>query len=268
MRTILFLSFFFLIVACKVEVPAPPVVEEVCQSLSQWDCAWELAIKSKLPADLIEVPQARMGAYCPRWDKLSNDQKKSFWALLWYAVAKYESERNPKTMYWEKTQGIDEVTKQIAISEGLLQLSYQDDPWLHCGFDYAKDKDAHLVDVSNKPKNKQSWVSSFSKTINDPVLNLVCGGKIASHHLARFKGTLQEVLGKYWSTIRDRTPEILAILKLEISECYTPTEIVAPRASGVAFARHVFSLLDLQPSRETPVLPHTNIGASYSKTAR
>ncbi|MES2855924.1 MAG: hypothetical protein V4692_08670, partial [Bdellovibrionota bacterium] len=65
--------------------------------------------------------------FCPAYSKLSTDDKLNFWAQLIAAMSKYESGFKPTTRYVETTMGTDPVTGKQSVSEGLLQLSYQDE---------------------------------------------------------------------------------------------------------------------------------------------
>ncbi|MGZ3710606.1 MAG: hypothetical protein ACXVBE_02575 [Bdellovibrionota bacterium] len=129
-----------------------------------------------------------MASFCPAYSSLNQDQKISFWVYLVSAVTKYESGFDPTNRYKESTMGTDPVTKQPVYSEGLLQLSYQDQRnYSFCNeFDWNKDK----LLAARDPK----------KTILDPYKNLKCGIQILNkivgiHHAIAFGS------GHYWSTL-------------------------------------------------------------------
>lgn len=132
--------------------------------------------------------------YCPRYRSLSENQKTNFWVYLVSAMVKYESSFNPLTRYTESTMGIDQVTKRQVVSEGLLQLSYQDGLWYtFCNqFNWATDK--YLSPTSSR------------KTILSPYKNLRCGIRI----LDRLVGRKQYIAfnsGHYWSVLRPANPK-------------------------------------------------------------
>lgn len=222
------IAAFVLAIGCQqvpVQPPAdpPPVVSEPPpqtpppvsgECMKGWPCSWDDAVMSSVGPKQLAVPAAYMSTYCPKWGSLSDAQKLLFWRDLWWAVAKFESSRNPWTMYWEKTMGNDDVTGLITVSEGLTQLSYQDEPWAKCGFDWKKDKDAHTADIKDKPVGKSSWLSKRQKTINEPERNLICANKIAVIRLTKSTSkTFTAIMGAYWAAIRDKTPQIVAEMK-------------------------------------------------------
>ena len=56
-----------------------------------------------LGGDLLSMESPRDAAeYCPRFSKLTRDQRKAFYVKLISAIAKLESDLNPKTTYKEK----------------------------------------------------------------------------------------------------------------------------------------------------------------------
>lgn len=225
----LFSLAFMISIACtkKTEAPpaTPPPTQQPAEPISHdcmagWPCEWDDAVMSSVGAKQLDISAERIKYYCPKWGTLTGGQKKMFWRNFWWAVAKYESSRNPKTMYWEKTQGTDKITGLIVTSDGLLQLSYADSEWAKCGFDFKKDKDAHTADVKSKPTGKPSWLSTHDKTINDPMLNLKCANNIANYHLTKSTTkTLRDVLGAYWAAIRDHGEDLLAELRIRDDVC-------------------------------------------------
>nr|BFD62542.1 hypothetical protein BdHM001_12230 [Bdellovibrio sp. HM001] len=129
-----------------------------------------------------------MDRFCPRYDRLDNNQRANVWAALFSAMAKYESAYDPTSRMHETTMGTDPVTGNPVYSEGLLQLSYQDVRWARwCEFDWNKDK--HLS--SKDPK----------KTILDPYKNLYCGVGIMARQIKN-KGAITVGSGAYWAVIK------------------------------------------------------------------
>jgi hypothetical protein len=191
----------------------------------EWPTDYELAIHGAVTSAMTSMSNEQMTPMCPKWKSLSEIQRKQFYADLLFATTKFESNYSPISMYWEKTMDADDVTGEITISEGLLQLSYQDEPWAKCGFDYKKDKDKHLADLKNRVKlNKQSWKSLHpDKTILNPERNLICGIKIMNYRVNHKKlqgQEFQKMMGAYWAAIRDHGPEIKSMMKARGSECF------------------------------------------------
>jgi hypothetical protein len=133
-------------------------------------------------------------SFCPAYKSLSTLNKLNFWSQLIAAMAKYESGFNPVSRYTESTMGTDPVTGKQIVSEGLLQLSYQDErnysgvlPAGVCDFNYAKDKLLSSTDIR--------------RTILDPKTNLTCGVFILGRQVTRY-GKIGITSGAYWSVLR------------------------------------------------------------------
>ncbi len=148
--------------------------------------------------------------FCPKYRTLNDNQRLNFWGQLFAGMAKFESSWNPATRMIETTMGIDPVTGQQVASEGLLQLSYQDERsyGFNCGFDWNRDR---LLGV-NDPR----------KTIFDPKLNLRCGIKIMARQLKN-KRAISLSSGVYWAVLKidgryTKISEISAITK-KITAC-------------------------------------------------
>jgi Transglycosylase SLT domain len=127
--------------------------------------------------------------FCPQFDSLNQAQRINFWGQFFAALAKPESGWNPTSQMVESNQGIDPVTKNQVMSEGLLQLSYQDEKSydLDCGFDWGRDSQLAQNDAR--------------KTILNPLLNLRCGVKIMAHRL-RKDSVITKETGVYWAVLR------------------------------------------------------------------
>ena len=128
--------------------------------------------------------------FCPNYRVITKNQRLNFWGQFFAALAEHESSWNPTSRYVEKNfKNKDSVTKESVVSEGLLQLSYQDEKsyGLNCGFDWAKDR---LL----SPKDPR-------KTIFNPYLNLRCGMKIMMHQLKKY-GRLTLEKNVYWAVIK------------------------------------------------------------------
>jgi len=134
-------------------------------------------------ADDIEV-------FCPTYRKLNEQQRLNFWGQFFAALAYHESGWNPVSRAIEANfTYLDSVTKQPVVSEGLLQLSYQDERSyrINCDFDWNKDKTLAVKD----PK----------KTILDPYNNLRCGIKIMSIQLKKYRAITMSS-NVYWAVLK------------------------------------------------------------------
>jgi hypothetical protein len=134
-------------------------------------------------ADDIEI-------FCPTYRKLNEQQRLNFWGQFFASLAYHESGWNPVSRMVESNFSYkDSVTKMPVVSEGLLQLSYQDESSyrIDCGFDWDKDKTLALKD----PK----------KTILDPHKNLRCGIKIMSIRLKKYRSITMSS-NVYWAVLK------------------------------------------------------------------
>lgn len=186
-----------------------------------WNAEFEKELKQAVPEVLLNLKPIVLKDYCPNWDNLNLDARRQAFVDIAYGVARFESAYNPLTLFWEKGQGKDSVTGEIVLSEGLMQLSYADSKWAKCGFDYKKDKEMHLKDLAMRG-TRQSWVSEHaSKTILEPKRNVVCAFNIMAFRAKRnVDRDFKLNMGAYWSTIRDKTPQILAQMKKKGSVCF------------------------------------------------
>lgn len=131
--------------------------------------------------------------FCPNFQKLSQTQRLNFWGQLLAGIAKFESSWNPISRYLEpSSMGKDGITGLPVVSEGLLQLSYQDGLYhgAACLFDWSKDK---LLQIKNP--------ADPLKTILDPYKNLRCGIQILAHQLEKHHAIVIDK-GVYWAVIR------------------------------------------------------------------
>ena len=132
-----------------------------------------------------------VATFCPRYTSLSNDQRANFWAMLFSAMSKYESDFNPLSRLRETTLGKDEVTAKSVYSEGLLQLSYGDIvSYPFCQFDWNKDK-------ALSPTNPK-------KTILQPDINLYCGVGIMAKQI-QHKGSITVGTDAYWEVLKSNS---------------------------------------------------------------
>ena len=124
------------------------------------------------------------------YTSLSRQQQINVWAELISAICKFES--GWKLNSWmEENMGIDPVTGRLVRSEGLMQLSYQDQPnyrTLPCRFNWTAD--AGLSD------------EDLNKTIFNAEINLEFGINILARQIEnRNKIALRD--GVYWAVLKD-----------------------------------------------------------------
>lgn len=135
--------------------------------------------------------------FCPMYDRLGHQDKTNFWVELLAAMTKFESSFKPTMRYTESTMGTDPVTGKQVVSEGLLQLSYQDErsyrsvlPAGVCDFDFESDSKLAITDVR--------------RTILDPKTNLICGIGILNRQIDRY-GKIAIASGAYWAVIKSNS---------------------------------------------------------------
>lgn len=179
------LVVFFYLSGCST-VKTTPVVS--CET--GWD--YDGIVTPKITQKMRE---ASPGEYCPK----GTDPDK-FWLAFVKATAKAESSFETCRRYTESKMGTDPVTSKQVVSEGLLQLSFQD----------AKNWDSaatcQRIDYANPT------------SILDPETNLGCGIEIMNG-LVGTRSTLRASLGRYWSTIRDKSSRLVDQLRADLPEC-------------------------------------------------
>lgn len=143
-----------------------------------------------------------------------------------YSLSIPESNQNPLLMYWEKTMDKDAVTGIATVSEGLLQMSYQDAKWYEgCKFDFKKDREKFLADWQNR-KGRQSWSSIHpDRTILNPITNLKCGVYVSWRIMKAPKHSskmAEDALGEYWLAIRpkEKLSVVVKAMKEKAPQCF------------------------------------------------
>ena len=181
----------------------------------------------KTMPELTALNASRMISFCPRWNAMDDQEKTRFWADLLYSMAGPESNWTATAMYWEKTLGIDEMTHRLIVSEGLLQLSYQDKLWYKdCRFNWEEDKEMFQRDWAARAE-RQSWRSAFpQRTTLVPENNLHCGlvvyrKLLTNPKLAHIK--FEDIGGRYWAVMRTKNKayqKVLQNMKARKSKCF------------------------------------------------
>ena len=167
--------------------------------------------------ELARIPAARVGALCPKWEALDESRRRRFYADLLRTMARHESSHDRSVMALEKTMGIDRITGKPVVSEGLLQLSYQDQQnYRGCTFDFAADRakfeedwslqDARKIGETDKIK---SWTAKNNdRSILLPGPHFACavfvvGAAVRSD--ANAGRSLADSLMRYWSVLNERS---------------------------------------------------------------
>lgn len=177
--------------------PATPIaVKKIELGQSTWDPAWDRIVEEAIPAAMLssEVPHD-VRRFCPRFFRMGNADKRAFWAYFFQALAGAEASLDPTTRVRHTEPEVavkDKVTGRAVRSQGLLQLTYEDQKRYGCDFDW--DADRHL-----KPDDP-------AKTILRPKNNLECGVKILARQIIDMRKPLLSRSG-YWSTLRRGNPD-------------------------------------------------------------
>ena len=173
------------------EAPATPIAEKK-EELGQdsWDPEWDRYVEDALPKEMLSNRVAGdVRRFCPRFGRMSELDRKAYWAYFFQALSGAEAGLKPTTNVRHTQPEVavkDDVTKRTVRSEGLLQLTYMDATRYGCDFDWEKDKVLPEHDAA--------------KTILQPKNNLECGVKILKNQLIdQGKPLLSST--SYWSPL-------------------------------------------------------------------
>jgi hypothetical protein len=179
--------------------------ESKVKGSNTWSNTVYKVIQNEEPQMLGQNVADDIETFCPTYRSLADNQRLNFWGQLLAGMSKFESSWNPASYYVETTMGLDPITGRQVASEGLLQLSYQDEKNynLDCGFDWTIDKQYSNTDAR--------------KTIFDPHNNLRCAIKILAKQLTRQRA-ISTTTGVYWAVLKKdgkytKVPEIAAVTK-------------------------------------------------------
>jgi hypothetical protein len=185
-------------------VPATPIAVKKAELGDDhtWDPAWDTMVEQALPPDLLSPRVAKaVKPICPRFNALSEVDKRAFWAYFFQALAGAEAGLTPTAdvRHTEpELQVVDHVTHRMVRQEGLLQLTYMDQERYGCDFDWEQDKELPVHDPD--------------KTILQPRNNLLCGVNIIRNQLIdQHKPLLSST--SYFSTLQPGTISIKVFLK-------------------------------------------------------
>ncbi len=177
--------------------PATPIaVKKIELGQSSWDPTWDKIIEEALPASMLSSRVPRdVRRFCPKFYTMGNADKRAFWAYFFQAMAGAEASLDPTTRVRHTEPEVavkDKVTGRLVRSQGLLQLTYEDQRRYGCDFDWKTDK--RLT-----PDDPQ-------KTILQPKNNLECGVKILTRQIIGMHKPLFSHSG-YWSTLHAGTSD-------------------------------------------------------------
>jgi hypothetical protein len=175
----------------KVAPPTPIETEKAELGGTEWDPQWDRIVEQALPPAMLsrQVPRD-VRRFCPRFYQMSVLDKRSFWAYFFQALAGAEAGLDPTTRVRHTEPEVavkDGVTGRLVRSEGLLQLTYEDQERYGCDFNWEHDR---LLPADDP-----------AKTILQPKNNLECGVKILTNQLIEQHKALFSNTG-YWSTLR------------------------------------------------------------------
>jgi hypothetical protein len=194
--------------------PATPIAKQK-EELGKpaWDPQWDVIVETALPPELLSSRVAHdVKPFCPRFNAMSEVDRRAYWAYFFQALAGVEAGLIPTedVRHTQPEVAIkDPVTKRMARSEGLLQLAYMDADRYGCDFDWDRDKQLAEKDPD--------------KTILQPKNNLTCGVKILDRQLIDKRKPLVS-RSSYWSTLQPGTESYRLFVKQMAnvpSECRT-----------------------------------------------
>lgn len=172
--------------------PATPIhTKRIELGGETWDPEWDKIVELALPPAMLthQVPRD-VQRFCPRFYEMAEADKRAFWAYFFQALAGAEAGLDPTTRVRHtepEVAVIDKVSKRAVRSEGLLQLTYEDQRRYGCDFDWDHDKTMKHDDPD--------------KTILQPKNNLECGVRILENQIIDQHKPLLSNSG-YWSTLR------------------------------------------------------------------
>lgn len=152
----------------------------------RWSDIVRNVVQTKAPALL--KGSGDIEDFCPMYSRLGTIDQLNFWVQFFAAVSKYESGFDPTSRMVETTMGTDPMTGKQVASEGLLQLSYQDETgWSFCDFDFKGDQKYAINDIH--------------RSILDPEKNLSCGIQILNSQVAK-RGGIALSSNVYWAVLK------------------------------------------------------------------
>lgn len=177
--------------------PSTPIAEKKADlgDDQTWLPQWDPIVEKALTPDLLSPRIAKdVRPFCPRFNVISEADKRAYWAYFFQALSGAEAglKATSDVRHTEPEVAVkDDVSHRMVRSEGLLQLTYEDAARYGCNFDWDRDKQLPEHDPA--------------KTILQPENNLQCGVKILQNQLIdQGKPLLSK--SSYWSTLRPGYP--------------------------------------------------------------
>jgi len=184
-----------------------------------WEPEWDAIVEKAIPPEMLSTQVPRdVKRFCPRFYDMTEIDKRVFWAYFFQALAGAEAGLAPKTRAHHTEPEVnvrDGVSGMSGRTEGLLQLTYEDQKRYGCDFDWNTDR--HL-----KPKDPAG-------TILQPKNNLECGVKILANQIIVQHRPLLYRSG-YWSTLQPGRPSYRVFAKQMTNP---PAACAAPVKSAV-----------------------------------
>jgi len=181
--------------------PATPIDAKKAElGGNTWDPDWDHFIEQTIPPRMLSsrVPHD-VRKFCPNFYGMSDTDKRVFWAYFFQALAGAEAGLEPTTnVRHPQMAKKDSVTGQPVHSEGLLQLTFEDEKAYGCDFDWQHDRELPAHDPD--------------RTILDPENNLACGIRILDNQIIRQHRPLV-TKRSYWSTLQPGTIAYRVFLK-------------------------------------------------------
>src|SRR6202142_2316886 len=210
LKTSLILSLVFLMgIAApshaQATKPAPPTpIDEKKVELggTPWNPQWDQIIEKALPPEMLssQVPQG-VRRFCPRFYRMSETDKRAFWAYFFQSLAGAEAGLNPNTSVPHTEPDVtkrDEIRGTAIRTKGLLQIAYAAQRGYGCDFNWQADRALKANDPA--------------KTILQPKNNLECGVKILVNQvIVRHKPLLTR--SGYWWTLQPDGPSYRVFAK-------------------------------------------------------
>ena len=180
--------------AMKSAPPTPIDVKRAELGGPLWDPAWDKIVELAIPPQMLSAEIGHdVRRFCPRFSAMPEADKRAFWAYFFQALAGAEGGLKANVVAHHsqpEMQVKDSVAGTRGRTQGLLQLTYEDQKRYGCDFDYAADR--HLP------------VRDPNRTILRPKNNLECGVKILEQELFdQHKPLLSRT--QYWSTLQPGT---------------------------------------------------------------
>lgn len=188
-----------------VVTPPTPEAPQKTYPTKGWVSEYEELIKAQVTEQMLNMPNSRMTKFCDVWPALTREERKQFYVDLVYAIAGPESAWNNLTGMIETTMGKDALTKKYPVlSEGMLQLSYQDSLWYgpKCKWDWPEDEAKLVRDIEINKGKKSFKAQAMDRSTLDPIRNITCGVAIMDYHLKRTNREFADSLGEYWYVMK------------------------------------------------------------------